>query len=156
MQGSAGDFYGYTQFGGSGVGTVFRLYLVPGQTYPWRLQILHTFKGGQTDGATPSGLMLLSDGSLVGTAQRGGRETCTDPTSGSVVGCGVAFRLVPPAPGHSVWATSIIHSFLGGKDGAILNSTPLLMGSTLYGVTTQGGAGSCTDGSGKTVGCGTV
>jgi uncharacterized repeat protein (TIGR03803 family) len=68
IQGSDGNFYGTTYFGGaSGFGTVFKL--TPSGTET----ILHTFTGGAGDGANPSAnLVQGSDGNLYGSTGAGG------------------------------------------------------------------------------------
>jgi uncharacterized repeat protein (TIGR03803 family) len=74
---SDGNFYGTTQFGGTGnSGTVFKL------TPQGVESVLYSFTGG-SDGALPEGdLVQGSDGALYGTTRRGG-----------ALGQGVVFRL---------------------------------------------------------------
>jgi uncharacterized repeat protein (TIGR03803 family) len=68
VQGTDGNFYGVTPFGGeNGRGTAFKL------SATGVLTTVHAFTGGP-DGATPlAGLMQGSDGSFYGTTQEGGR-----------------------------------------------------------------------------------
>src|SRR5208283_4618513 len=69
---SAGALYGTTEFGGSGVGTVFKLSLR--QDGGWAETILHAFEGGD-DGFSPEGrLVLETDGTLYGVTTFGGGE----------------------------------------------------------------------------------
>ena len=85
LQAANGDFYGTTDWGGSGNdGTVFRL--TPSGT----LTTLHSF--ALTDGAQPyAGLIQATDGNFYGTTFGGGvvnDQAC--PT-----GCGTVFRITP-------------------------------------------------------------
>jgi uncharacterized repeat protein (TIGR03803 family) len=157
-----GQLYGTTYYGGSladpyayGYGAVFRLAPpVPGET-KWKETVLYRFKGG-ADGQNPSAT-LARDGSgvLYGTTFLGGSGKCTDKV-GSVVGCGTAFKLTPPAPGQTNWTKATLHQFAGGADGAQPHGKLLRDGSgALYGTTTYRGAGQCEDGIGDIIGCGT-
>jgi len=71
-QGSDGNFYGTTEFGGTGLasgGVVFKI------TPAGALTVLHNFcsLAGCADGATPvSGLVVATDGNLYGTTTKGG------------------------------------------------------------------------------------
>jgi uncharacterized repeat protein (TIGR03803 family) len=68
IQASDGTLYGTTLQGGvSGLGTVFRM-APDGSDYA----VLHSFTGGATDGASPSGLIQALDGVLYGTTFQGG------------------------------------------------------------------------------------
>jgi uncharacterized repeat protein (TIGR03803 family) len=68
VQGTDGDFYGTTEYGGdSGKGTVFKI--TPGGTFT----TLHSFNGYPTDGAQPTaGLVQGTDGDFYGMAGYGG------------------------------------------------------------------------------------
>ena len=102
--GGPGVLYGTTTYGGnavgaftSGAGTVYRL---TGSGANWDHQELYAFSG--TDGAEPRGSLLLSGGSLYGTAYAGGPE-----------GGGVVFRLVlPVAPQAQVAPASLAFASL--------------------------------------------
>ena len=68
---SAGNFYGTTWGGGTGYGTVFKLWHVAGG---WRITPLYSFAGGY-DGAGPSSRVIFGpDGALYGTASTGGAQ----------------------------------------------------------------------------------
>ena len=118
--------------------------------------LLHGFAGAPTDGAKPQFGSLATDGTtLYGFTFKGGSADK-----------GVLFQINPDGIGYS-----IVHSFtglsfanvlLGGSanpnDGAYPSGTPLLIGSTIYGMTQGGGTNGTgsifeinTDGSGLQV-----
>jgi uncharacterized repeat protein (TIGR03803 family) len=85
-QGSDGNFYGTTTYGGtSGSGTVFRI--SPGGAYT----SLYSFESSPYDGVQPlAGLVQGSDGNLYGTTPAGGTSTnCSG-------GCGTVYKLMVP------------------------------------------------------------
>ena len=113
----AGNLYGATLFGGTyGGGTIFQL--VP-QGEVWSLNVLHTFKG-TGDGLDPWGPVTLdSHGVIYG-----------------LTSDGTAFRLKPPAPGHSAWTFRVLYVLT-----SVVGQGALLAGrSALYGTTGGGGA----------------
>jgi len=126
VAGADGTLYGTALSGGitndncpGGCGVVFEL-LPPDQDHPhWREKLIHKFRGGN-DGNGPSApLAIDSDGAVWGTTPNGGGSiNCTN-------GCGTLFKLVPPAPGHTLWTEVILHRF-SGADGANPYSKPLL------------------------------
>ena len=65
--------------------------------------VLHSFKGGSSDGATPyAGLITDKHGALYGTTQSGGTRNV-----------GTVFKLTPPAKGQTAWTerqSSIVSS----------------------------------------------
>jgi uncharacterized repeat protein (TIGR03803 family) len=74
---SEGDLYGTAQGGSSGAGTVFSLVpsaiLKKGIPVSWSFELLHTFTGTGTDGATPvGGLLVDANGALYGATTLGG------------------------------------------------------------------------------------
>ena len=102
-------------------------------TSAWAGQInLHTFCSQQacTDGAYPyAGMILDRANNLYGTTQQGGTD----------LGGGTVFRLSRTSGG---WTQTVLHSFLGGSDGA--NPVgPLVMDpvGNIYGVASGGGLG---------------
>jgi len=126
----SGNLYGTTYFGGaSGDGVVYKL--TPNSNGTWTESVLNTFTGGQ-DGGNPGYLGNLTfdpAGNLYGTAAYGGGS-----------GAGVVYKLTPNSDG--TWTESVLHTFTGGKDGAIPTGT-LIFGPAgrLYGNATYGGVG---------------
>jgi hypothetical protein len=120
------------------------------------LDTLHVFN--QTNGYGPQSTLLLdSADALDGTTDYGGKHTANcpqvtyttspgSPTYTVPAGCGLAFKLVPPAKGKTAWTEAILHDFSGGSDG-ILPGGGLVAdkAGNLYGVTSAGGkaAGYC-------------
>jgi uncharacterized repeat protein (TIGR03803 family) len=119
---SSGNFYGTTNQGGAGaVGVVFKT------TPTGTTTVLHSFLGGNTDGANPyAGLVIDSSGNLYGTTYQGG--------AGNV---GVVFKTT------STGTTSVLHSFLGGNTDGANPYAGLVRDSSgnLYGTTWHGGTG---------------
>ena len=142
-QGSDGNFYGLTNFGGPGdlcyssCGTIFKL------TPSGVLTTLYTFcsQPGCTDGELPSGLLVqASDGNFYGTTGSGGSLQCSAGT------CGTFFKVTTSG------ALTTLHDFTGtdgvGPTGVVRSSD-----GNFYGATYGGGTSSiCSEGEG----CGTV
>jgi uncharacterized repeat protein (TIGR03803 family) len=128
VQGTDGNFYGTTEYGGTsqncfhGCGTVFKI------TPAGALTTLHSFSGA--DGASPSaGLVQTTDGNFYGTTGTGGDLACN-----SGLGCGTVFKVVP----RGILTT--LHSF-GGSDGAFpYAALTQATDRNLYGTTWGGGA----------------
>jgi uncharacterized repeat protein (TIGR03803 family) len=124
LQGSDGNFYGTTSFGGAyGYGTVFKITPAGVET------VLYSFFGG-LDGIRPLGGMVQgSDGNFYGTTTEGGQ--CS---------VGVVFRVTPTG------TESVLYTFTGGTsscgtaDGANPNYG-LILGTdgNFYGTTASGG-----------------
>jgi uncharacterized repeat protein (TIGR03803 family) len=126
VQGSDGDFYGTTPWGGlygqgNGDGTVFRISPI-GPDYT--LTSLHSFSG--PDGLYPNGLVQGSDGNFYGTTYQGG-------ASG---GYGTVFQISPAGPDYTL---ASLHTF-GGSDGENPNVTVVQAADgSFYGTTFGGG-----------------
>jgi len=114
--------YGTTTEGGSnGYGTVFRL-----NTDGTSFTNLHSFSLG-SDGINPNAGLLVSGGTLYGTAPYGGSE-----------GAGMVFKLNINGTGYVN-----LHNFTGSSnDGGLPNGGLILSGGTLFGMTSSGGGSS--------------
>jgi uncharacterized repeat protein (TIGR03803 family) len=122
--------YGTTQLGGtSNAGTVYSLSAAVRGVRS--AKILYAFTGGGDGGNPAAGLVVLTNGFLYGTTNKGG--TVSD---------GTVFGLKPPATVTGHWTESVLHSFANGVDGAfpLAGLTPTVSG-TFYGTTEQGGNG---------------
>lgn len=142
-----GNLYGTAANGGKTHGVVYELTPKADGKDPWKIKILHSFKGydssdpKKSDGDFPwSGLIMDSSGNLYGVTGEGG-------TSNN----GTVYRLSPNGKGG--WKETILHNFAGGTDGTD-PSYPLTMDSqgNLYGTTSAGGNGEYCAGEG----CGIV
>jgi uncharacterized repeat protein (TIGR03803 family) len=116
---SGNVLYGTANQGGSaGQGAVFAL-----NTDGTGFTNLHSFTGG-SDGAAPSGGLILSGNTLYGTASQGGSA-----------GNGAVFALNTDGTGFTN-----LHSFIGVSDGANPYAALVLSDNTLYGTATGGGS----------------
>jgi uncharacterized repeat protein (TIGR03803 family) len=135
VQGSDGNLYGVTTFGGNvscnggaqwqGCGTVYKI------STAGTLQLLHNFSG--PDGAYPvARLIQASDGYFYGTTSGGGDASCTGRFG---PGCGTVFRM--DAAGN----VTTLYAFTGQSDGSWPEAA-LILGANgnLYGTTAYGGA----------------
>ena len=138
----AGNYYGTTFLGGNnhsctqyGCGTVYRLSKKNGA---WVLTNLYTFEGGADGGLPKARVVFGPDGALYGTTFGGGSGICGG------TGCGIVFRLTPPAsPCHAVscpWTETTLHAF-NLDDGAAPGAGDLVFdhSGNIYGTTTRGG-----------------
>jgi len=115
--------YGMTSYGGGnggfGKGVIFKI-LLDGTGYT----ILHKFGGGAADGGIPNGSLILSGTTLYGMTRYGGNNNN-----------GTIFKIGVDGAGFA-----LVRSFLGGvADGAYPTGALILSGSTIYGVTSEGG-----------------
>ncbi|HMK89011.1 MAG TPA: choice-of-anchor tandem repeat GloVer-containing protein [Methylocystis sp.] len=142
---SKGNLYGTTEFGGAlNQGVAFKISPDGKET------VLHSFVGGDNDGAGPLGSLLPDkDGNLYGTTAGGGKS-----------GKGVVFKLAPPSGGSATdWTETLLHTFTGGGDGNQPAGALLLdKDGNLYGAAPLGGDDKTCDlnGFGPNSGCGTV
>ncbi len=118
---SGSTLYGMTRYGGTkSDGIIFSI-----STSGGTLTDLHNFTGSKTDGKYPYGSLTLSGSTLYGMTNVGG-------TSSS----GIIFSI-----STSGGALTDLHNFTGSTtDGANPEGSLTLSGSTLYGMTTWGGA----------------
>jgi uncharacterized repeat protein (TIGR03803 family) len=160
-----GDLYGTTTSGGGaascavtgtspgGCGTVFRLTPPAKGKTGWTETVVYRFKGGVTDGSAPGGALMADGGFLYGATASGGVATCK-ANFVTLAGCGVVFKLKPPAAGKTAGTEQVIYKFRGGTDGIKPGYGLVLSGGALYGTTQYGGGSKCPDT--LDPGCGTV
>jgi uncharacterized repeat protein (TIGR03803 family) len=147
----AGNLYGLANGGGAyGDGTVFEL--TPATDGVWTATVLHDFSYGGTDGFLPEGSLIFdAAGNLYGTTNWGGNGPCLSEFN--LVGCGTVFELSPKAGGG--WSEKVLHNFGHGTDGTFpVAGLVFDAAGNLYGVTYEGGTGSCLRGGYP--GCGIV
>jgi hypothetical protein len=153
-----GTIYGTTSAGGagckwpgsSGCGTVFTLTPSANPGGGWTKKTIWQFS--QTDGATPTGKLAVdSNGVLYGTTQYGGTGSCKN---GKIVaGCGLVFKLAPPATASGKWKQTVLHRFAGGLGvSAPLGGVVADAKGNLYGTAYGAGLSAC----GLSAQCGTV
>lgn len=100
-----GNLYGTASQGGLfGYGTVFEVSKPAAVQAQWTVTVLHSFKG--TDGVTPEGLTIDTDGNLYGVAKNGGAGWQAPHQYG---GNGVVYKLSPPAISGGSWSFTILH-----------------------------------------------
>ena len=121
VQGSDGNFYGTTAFGGAHFkGTVFKI------DATGNLTTLHSFSGSSSDGANPAAALVQgSDGNFYGTTGSGGAHFQ-----------GTVFRITPAGD------ITVLHSFSGYPSEGGVPYAGLVQGSdgNFYGTTVLGGA----------------
>jgi uncharacterized repeat protein (TIGR03803 family) len=122
------EFYGTTENGGAtnaycslGCGTVFKVSRSGAE------QVIYRF-GGAYGGATPTGTLLNSNGTLYGTTSAGGLGSSCAP------GCGTVYKVSPDGKSETV-----LYRFKGGSDGAVPLAGLVSLGGVLYGTTQYGG-----------------
>jgi len=118
---SGQNLYGMASGGSEGGhGLIFMVKIKNSQLTP-----LHSFEGGTTDGACPVNHLTLSGKNLYGMTCNGGQNDS-----------GTIFTLNP-----GTGAYSLLYDFtVTPADGDYPNGSLLLSGTTLYGMTTNGGA----------------
>lgn len=120
---SSGVLYGTTRAGGIGgnMGTLFKI--PPGR----KEKVLHSFSGGASDGAQPSGGVIVDkNGNLYGLTENGGAN-----------GLGVVYKIAPDG------TETLVHTFQGiccGTDGSFPFGNLAFDGQgNMYGATYRGG-----------------
>jgi uncharacterized repeat protein (TIGR03803 family) len=121
VQGTNGNFYGTTAFGGAFFqGTVFRM------TSSGAITVLHSFNSFLSEGAVPiAGLVQGSDGNFYGTTALGGAHFK-----------GTVFKI------DATGSLTTLHSFSGSPSDGATPVAALVQGSdgNFYGTTASGGA----------------
>lgn len=137
-----GNFYGSTNAGNLGNGTVFRLRY---RNSAWILQTLYAFQGSShgNDGAHPTARIMLHNGIPYGATQAGGLAGCANNG-----GCGTIFYLQPPlAVCHTSlcpWKETVLYRFGGHADGGNPVGDLLVDSSgNVFGSTSGGGNSGC-------------
>jgi hypothetical protein len=103
----------------------------------WTEAVPRAFTASGKDGRLPDGVILDPTGVLYGTAGGGDfTGVC------GVGGCGVVFKLTPPAQGKTAWTETVLHTFTG-MDGTSPDDVTLGSGGVLYGTTYIGGDTPC-------------
>ena len=120
IQGTDGDFYGTTSYGGAnGAGTIFKA------TAAGIVTVLHSFQGFPSDGASPrAALIQAADGDFYGTTSNGGS-----------LDEGTAFKVT------AAGAETVLHSFATKLTDGWVPLGPLIQAQdgNLYGTTSEGG-----------------
>src|ERR1700733_9660338 len=139
-----GNLYGTTAAGGTGCpeyggcGVVFELDRKGNET------VLYNFcPTGEyfncTDGNSPNAVIQDAAGNLYGTTEYGGTDLAS---CGG--GCGVVFKLAPPAQEGGAWTETVLYSFTGGTDGGEPFASVIQdAAGNLYGTTSGGGDSGC-------------
>jgi uncharacterized repeat protein (TIGR03803 family) len=147
-----GVLYGTTGAGGGssgvgcgnvGCGTVFQLVPPTITGGAWTENVLYAFTG-LDDGAGPNpGVIFDAAGNLYDAASGGGGAECTPEATG----CGVVFKLSPPAAGGSTWTETVMHAFPSSASDAAFPSSGLILGEhgILFGIAESNGI-NATDG----------
>ncbi len=153
-----GNLFGTTFDGGLCFyvcGVVFKLSPPTSVGGAWTFSVIHSFSGaGIGDGGGPSGNLILDhQGNLYGVTQQGGNIVCSD----SIGPCGEVFQLSGSQQIGVGWTLNVLYTFRGVPDGQYPYGGVIFDGKgNLYGVTSEGGTGKCTDGEGLTIGCGLI
>jgi len=135
----AGNLYGTTTSGGlNNQGVVFKLTKPAAGKTVWTETILYNFGLNKNDSSqSRAPLVFDAHGNLYGTTIFGGGSArCGD------TGCGVVFKLAPPAAGKTAWTETILHRFgATATDGTLPELSPLIVDAkgNLYGTTGNGG-----------------
>ena len=125
IQGSDGNFYGTTEFGGSaGVGTVFRISASGAYTNLYSFASTYSFDGWQP----LAGLVQGSDGNLYGTTYMKGASNCS---------CGNVFRISPGGVYTNLHYFSSLTNDGGSPRGALVQGSD----GNFYGTAVSGGSG---------------
>jgi uncharacterized repeat protein (TIGR03803 family) len=136
---SSGNLYGTMPWFTGGACTAYQkcgivFKLTPGNGGTYTETTLHTFQGGNSDGASPEASLLMdSNGNLYGTTYAGGPGFCESGIT--LIGCGSVFKLTPGSGG--TYTETILYTFQGQTiDGSYPLAGLIMDGSkNLYGTT---------------------
>jgi uncharacterized repeat protein (TIGR03803 family) len=122
-----GTLYGTTKGGGAdGQGIVFAV------STTGKERVVHSFKGGYSDGSTPAASLIDVNGTLYGTTSGGSYGTCTEGQ------CGTVFSVSTTGKERMLYGFK--GDYNGGKDGVDPVAGLTNVNGTLYGTTFHGGA----------------
>lgn len=122
-------------YGGAGPAAVFR---ISHRNMGWTLNPIYEFNGDSGGDFLAGRVVTGPDGALYGATYSGGLGSCGDGA-----GCGVVFKMQPPAtfcPTIScLWTETVAHSFDPPNDGAVPNGGLILdWAGNIYGTTITG------------------
>jgi uncharacterized repeat protein (TIGR03803 family) len=112
----------------------------------WNYTVLYSF-GASPDGDAPRASLVDVGGTLYGTTEQGGANTCGN--SSGYFGCGTVFSVT------TAGKEKVLYSFGVSPDGNGPRASLIDAGGTLYGTTESGGSYTCVSDS-QYFGCGTV
>jgi hypothetical protein len=153
----SGRLYGTVNGGTGNFGSVFRM---AESGSGWVLNPLHQFVPPLANGDGPDVKAIFGpDGNLYSATAIGGDEQADCENDGQ--GCGVVFKLQPPATACvsflCPWTETVLYQFTGQPDGDSPGSEVIFdAAGNLYGTTGSGGTGDCSNGGDPNYGCGTV
>ncbi len=124
-----GSIYGTAGAGGRGGGMMYMLTPPRGGVGYWKMKMIHNFEGGQADGASPAGGLLIGEGTtLFGATYHGGEYND-----------GTVFTYL--YDGDNEWFPGPLWSFNGSDGGAGNGDLIFDSSQNLYGTTLCGGGG---------------
>ncbi len=138
----AGSFYGATEYGGSGAGTIFELAPPASEGGAWTETVLYDFVyTTNSQNVAPNGPVVVAPGGTLYTATQGAGEN---------FGNGMLIALVPPSTMGGDWTEDQLYTF-DATSGYFPFAGVVSEGGALFGTTTSGGDESCGN-----FGCGSV
>lgn len=152
IEDQSGALFGTAGGGTAGAGAVFKLTPAGGG---YTESVLYSFPGGAGGADPQSALVADAHRALYGTTREGGINSKNCDVF-AAYSCGVVYKLTPAGEGYG---ESVVYEFQGYAhgDGGNPSGAPIVAkNGTLYGVTEDGGNGSCRGGYGALMGCGTI
>jgi uncharacterized repeat protein (TIGR03803 family) len=142
----AGSFYGATEYGGSGAGTIFELAPPASSGGAWTETVLYDFTDSKdSQNVAPNGPLVIAPGGAIFTTAQGAPTVALGLRTGSVI------ALVPPGAPGGDWTEHEIYPF-GFTQGLWPFAGVVSEGGSLFGTTYYGGDEFCYSPNG----CGTV